>query len=72
MGCGTTKFFYILSVVIFLVSSMYVLTCAPYCYRYSNWLSTGMAARKSGNTGSTLGCEWAISALPDDLVCVGI
>ncbi|CAL5440780.1 unnamed protein product [Camellia sinensis] len=34
--------------------------------RYSNWLSSGLAARKAGNEGSNPGSEWAISAVPDD------
>ncbi|XP_059657376.1 conserved oligomeric Golgi complex subunit 2-like [Cornus florida] len=38
--------------------------------RYSNWLSAGLAARKAGNTGSNPGFEWAISAVPDDLVYI--
>ncbi|CAL5444509.1 unnamed protein product [Camellia sinensis] len=36
--------------------------------RYSNWLSSGLAARKAGNEGSNPGSEWAISAVPDDFV----
>lgn len=38
--------------------------------RYANWLSSGLAARKSGNTASNPGSESAISAVPDDLVYV--
>ncbi|OMO52866.1 COG2 complex component [Corchorus capsularis] len=38
--------------------------------RYSNWLSSGLAARKKGSAGSNPGCEWAISAAPDDFVYV--
>ncbi|KAL3528104.1 hypothetical protein ACH5RR_012760, partial [Cinchona calisaya] len=36
--------------------------------RYSNWLSTGLAARKSGNLGSNASSEWAVSAAPDDFI----
>ncbi|GAA0141955.1 hypothetical protein LIER_02974 [Lithospermum erythrorhizon] len=38
--------------------------------RYSNWLSTGLAARKTGDSGVSQGCEWAISASPDDLIYI--
>ncbi|KAK6924690.1 COG complex component, COG2, C-terminal [Dillenia turbinata] len=38
--------------------------------RYSNWLSSGLAARKSGSTSPQPGSEWAISAVPDDFVYV--
>ena len=52
------------------------LTCRDmqldYAYRYSNWLSAGLAARKAGNTGSNPVSEWSISAIPDDFVYVRI
>ncbi|CAI9108741.1 OLC1v1008418C2 [Oldenlandia corymbosa var. corymbosa] len=38
--------------------------------RFSNWLSTGLAARRSSNVGSNPGTEWAISAVPEDLIYV--
>ncbi|XP_027179730.1 conserved oligomeric Golgi complex subunit 2 [Coffea eugenioides] len=38
--------------------------------RYSNWLLTGLAARKSKNTGSSAGSEWAISAAADDFIYI--
>ncbi|KAF5476569.1 hypothetical protein F2P56_003310 [Juglans regia] len=39
--------------------------------RYSNWLSSGLAARKVvGNTVSSPGCEWAISAVPEDFIFI--
>ncbi|XP_062168927.1 conserved oligomeric Golgi complex subunit 2 [Alnus glutinosa] len=38
--------------------------------RYSNWLSSGLAARKMGNTGSRSGCEWVVSAMPDDFIYI--
>ncbi|CAL1389088.1 unnamed protein product [Linum trigynum] len=38
--------------------------------RYSNWLSSGLAARETGSTGSTPGCEWAISAALDDFIYI--
>ncbi|KAL6537358.1 Conserved oligomeric Golgi complex subunit 2 [Orobanche minor] len=38
--------------------------------RYSNWLSTGLAARKVPNSGSNPGSEWAASVASDDLVYV--
>lgn len=38
--------------------------------RFSSWLSAGLAARKAGNVGSNPGFEWALSAVPDDLVYV--
>ncbi|KAK3040632.1 hypothetical protein RJ639_026953 [Escallonia herrerae] len=36
--------------------------------RYSNWLSAGLAARKANKSGSIPGSEWAVAAIPDDLV----
>lgn len=39
-------------------------------YRYSSWLSSGLAARKKGNAGSNPGCEWAISTVPDEFLYV--
>ncbi|GKV12367.1 hypothetical protein SLEP1_g23522 [Rubroshorea leprosula] len=36
--------------------------------RYSNWLSSGLADWKKGSVSSNPGCEWAISALPDDFI----
>lgn len=38
--------------------------------RYSNWLSTGLGARKAGNAAASSGSEWAISASPDDFLYV--
>lgn len=38
--------------------------------RYSNWLSSGLKARKMDNRGSSPGCEWAISAVPDDFIYI--
>ncbi|GAB2269700.1 Conserved oligomeric Golgi complex subunit 2 [Dionaea muscipula] len=38
--------------------------------RYSNWLSSGLDACKSGNADTHPGSEWAISAALDDLVYV--
>ncbi|KAK9995419.1 hypothetical protein SO802_020105 [Lithocarpus litseifolius] len=38
--------------------------------RYSNWLSSGLAARKKGNTVSSSGCEWAVSAVPEDFIYI--
>lgn len=38
--------------------------------RYSNWLSSGLAARKKGSAGANPGCEWALSAAPDDFVYI--
>ncbi|KAK9117522.1 hypothetical protein Sjap_016469 [Stephania japonica] len=38
--------------------------------RYSTWLSSGLKARKAGNTGSNPGAEWAISAVPEDFIYV--
>ncbi|XP_015866985.2 conserved oligomeric Golgi complex subunit 2 isoform X1 [Ziziphus jujuba] len=38
--------------------------------RYSNWLSSGLTARKVGNAGSNSGNEWAISAVPEDFVYI--
>ncbi|XP_050224191.1 conserved oligomeric Golgi complex subunit 2 [Mercurialis annua] len=38
--------------------------------RYSSWLSSGLAARKMGNSGSNTGYEWAISAMPDDFIYI--
>ncbi|PHU08809.1 hypothetical protein BC332_20669 [Capsicum chinense] len=39
--------------------------------RFSSWLSAGLAARKAtDNVGSNTGFEWAVSAVPDDLVYI--
>ncbi|KAF5743699.1 conserved oligomeric Golgi complex subunit 2 isoform X2 [Tripterygium wilfordii] len=38
--------------------------------RYSNWLSSGLAARKTGNAGSNPGGEWANSAVPEDFIYI--
>ncbi|KAA8542136.1 hypothetical protein F0562_023288 [Nyssa sinensis] len=38
--------------------------------RYTHWLSAGLTARKTGNAGSSPGTEWAISAVPDDLIYI--
>lgn len=38
--------------------------------RYSNWLSSGLAALKTGNAGRNPGFEWATSAVPEDFVYV--
>ncbi|KAK6920539.1 COG complex component, COG2, C-terminal [Dillenia turbinata] len=38
--------------------------------RYSNWLPSGLAARKSVTTSPQPGSEWAISAAPDDFVYI--
>ncbi|CAN1802306.1 Conserved oligomeric Golgi complex subunit 2 [Linum perenne] len=38
--------------------------------RYSNWLSSGLAARKTGGAVSHPGSEWATSAVLDDFVYV--
>lgn len=38
--------------------------------RYCNWLSSGLTARKMGNSGSNPGCEWAVSATPDDFIYI--
>ncbi|KAF7838181.1 conserved oligomeric Golgi complex subunit 2 [Senna tora] len=38
--------------------------------RYSNWLSSGLTARKTGNTSTSPGCEWAVSAVADDFVFI--
>ncbi|WCJ36242.1 Conserved oligomeric Golgi complex subunit 2 [Euphorbia peplus] len=38
--------------------------------RYSNWLSSGLSARKSNNSRSNSGFEWAVSAAPDDFIYV--
>ncbi|XP_065630326.1 conserved oligomeric Golgi complex subunit 2 [Quercus suber] len=38
--------------------------------RYSNWLSSGLAARKKGNAVSSSGCEWAVSAVPEDFIYI--
>ncbi|PON72169.1 COG complex component [Trema orientale] len=39
--------------------------------RYSNWLTSGLAARKAGNNASSnSGFEWAIRAVPEDFIYV--
>ncbi|KAK7265566.1 hypothetical protein RJT34_33187 [Clitoria ternatea] len=38
--------------------------------RYSNWLSSGLTARKNHNTSTSPGCEWAVSAVIDDFIFV--
>ncbi|GAU44978.1 hypothetical protein TSUD_184790 [Trifolium subterraneum] len=38
--------------------------------RYSNWLSSGLTARKNHNTSTGTGREWAVSAVIDDFIFV--
>ncbi|XP_058752104.1 conserved oligomeric Golgi complex subunit 2-like [Vicia villosa] len=38
--------------------------------RYSNWLSSGLTARKSHSTSTSTGREWAASAVIDDFILV--
>ncbi|KAJ6339598.1 hypothetical protein OIU77_007534 [Salix suchowensis] len=38
--------------------------------RFSNWLSSGLDARKMGNTSSSSGYEWAASAVPNDFLYI--
>ncbi|KAH8486739.1 hypothetical protein Peur_069848 [Populus x canadensis] len=38
--------------------------------RFSNWLSSGLDARKTGNTSSNSGYEWAASAVPSDFLYI--
>ncbi|XP_057972331.1 conserved oligomeric Golgi complex subunit 2 [Malania oleifera] len=38
--------------------------------RYTSWLSSGLAARKAGNTSPNPGSEWAISAAPEDFIYI--
>ncbi|KAL0429600.1 UNVERIFIED_CONTAM: Conserved oligomeric Golgi complex subunit [Sesamum radiatum] len=38
--------------------------------RYSNWLSVGLNARKTGNANANYGSEWAFAAAPDDLLYI--
>ncbi|KAJ6760898.1 hypothetical protein OIU79_025694 [Salix purpurea] len=38
--------------------------------RFSNWLSSGLDARKTGNTSSSSGYEWAASAVPNDFLYI--
>ncbi|XP_027334361.1 conserved oligomeric Golgi complex subunit 2 [Abrus precatorius] len=38
--------------------------------RYSNWLSSGLTARKNHNTSTSSGCEWAVTAVIDDFIFV--
>ncbi|CAK8562890.1 unnamed protein product [Lathyrus sativus] len=38
--------------------------------RYSNWLSSGLTARKSHSTSTSTGREWAVSAVIDDFILV--
>ncbi|CAK7336686.1 unnamed protein product [Dovyalis caffra] len=38
--------------------------------RFSNWLSSGLAARKMGNTGPNSGYKWAASAVPNDFLYI--
>jgi hypothetical protein len=40
--------------------------------RFSNWLSSGLDARKTGNTSSNSGYEWAASAVPSDFLYVSV
>lgn len=39
-------------------------------YRYTSWLSTGLTARKTGNTSTSPGFEWAVSAVAEDFIFV--
>ncbi|KAI9079465.1 hypothetical protein K1719_038547 [Acacia pycnantha] len=38
--------------------------------RYTSWLSTGLTARKTGNTSTSPGSEWAVSAVADDFIYI--
>ncbi|KAL1541822.1 Conserved oligomeric Golgi complex subunit 2 [Salvia divinorum] len=38
--------------------------------RYSNWLSAGLSARKTGNAAASSGSDWATSASPDDFLYI--
>ncbi|KAK4264502.1 hypothetical protein QN277_025666 [Acacia crassicarpa] len=38
--------------------------------RYTSWLSTGLTARKTGNTSNSPGSEWAVSAVADDFILI--
>ncbi|XP_028765079.1 conserved oligomeric Golgi complex subunit 2 [Neltuma alba] len=38
--------------------------------RYTNWLSSGLIARKTGNISTSPGSEWAISAVADDFIFI--
>ncbi|KAK1565522.1 hypothetical protein Q3G72_028646 [Acer saccharum] len=57
---------------------VFILTCSDKFFRlslqllsrYSNWLSSGLAARKVGNSGANPGNEWAISASLDDFIYI--
>ncbi|XP_071731750.1 conserved oligomeric Golgi complex subunit 2-like [Rutidosis leptorrhynchoides] len=38
--------------------------------RYANWVSAGLSARKTRNSGSNSPFEWALAAAPDDFVYI--
>ncbi|KAJ9568385.1 hypothetical protein OSB04_004351 [Centaurea solstitialis] len=38
--------------------------------RYANWLSAGLSARRTRNSGSNSTSEWALAAAPDDFVYI--
>uniref|UniRef100_A0A2C9UIZ8 COG complex component COG2 C-terminal domain-containing protein n=1 Tax=Manihot esculenta TaxID=3983 RepID=A0A2C9UIZ8_MANES len=38
--------------------------------RFSSWLFSGLAARKTSNAGSNSAYEWVLSAVPDDFVYI--
>lgn len=40
------------------------------CDRYSHWLSSGLAARKTGAAGSNPVFEWIKAAVPEDFIYV--
>ncbi|KAJ8748117.1 hypothetical protein K2173_012885 [Erythroxylum novogranatense] len=51
-------------------SDKFLRLCLQLLSRYSSWLSSGLAARRMGNAGTTSGSEWATSAAPDDFVYI--
>uniref|UniRef100_A0A2P2KTE7 Conserved oligomeric Golgi complex subunit 2 n=1 Tax=Rhizophora mucronata TaxID=61149 RepID=A0A2P2KTE7_RHIMU len=57
-------------VLIFSCSDKFLRLSLQLLSRYSSWLSYGLSARRTGNTGAASGSEWAISALPDDFIYI--
>lgn len=57
-------------VLVLSCSDKFLRLCLQLLARYSNWLSSGLTARKNHNTNTNTRGEWAVSAVIDDLILV--
>ncbi|XP_010250762.1 PREDICTED: conserved oligomeric Golgi complex subunit 2 [Nelumbo nucifera] len=57
-------------VLVFSCSDKFLRLSLQLLSRYSTWLSFGLTIRRTGNTGSNPGFEWAVSAVPEDFIYV--